>query len=60
MMHDANTLLRGGVLLKYVTLGWNVVATILFVASAMAAHSVALAGVGLDSLVETGASTVVI
>ena len=59
-MNDTSTLLRRGLLLEYVTLGWNVVGTGIVVAAAIAAHSVALAGFGLDSLVEIGASTVVI
>lgn len=59
-MRDTNTLLRRGLLLEYITLGWNVVGTVVVIAAAVAAHSVALAGFGLDSLVEIGASTVVI
>jgi divalent metal cation (Fe/Co/Zn/Cd) transporter len=59
-MHHANTLLRRGLLLEYITLGWNVVGTVIVIVAAIAAHSVALAGFGLDSLVEIGASTVVI
>lgn len=59
-MHDTKVLFRRGLLLEYVTLGWNIVGTIIVVAAAMAAHSVALAGFGLDSLVEIAASTVVI
>lgn len=52
--------LRRGLLLEYITLGWNVVGTVIVIVAAVAAHSVALAGFGLDSLVEIGASTVVI
>ncbi len=50
-------LLRRGFTLEYVTLGWNVAGIIVL---AVAARSVALAGFGLDSLIEIGASTVVI
>jgi hypothetical protein len=46
--------------LEYVTLGWNVVGVIVLAMAALAAHSVALAGFGLDSLIEILASTVVI
>ena len=53
-------LLRRGYLLEAVTLGWNVVGVVVLAAAAFAAHSVALAGFGLDSLIEIGASTVVI
>ena len=59
-MHDTDTLLRRGLLLEYITLGWNVVGTVIVIAAAIVAHSVALAGFGLDSLVEIGASTVVV
>jgi divalent metal cation (Fe/Co/Zn/Cd) transporter len=53
-------LLRRGLLLEYATLGWNVVGTIIVVAAAFAAGSVALAGFGLDSLIEIFASVVVV
>jgi divalent metal cation (Fe/Co/Zn/Cd) transporter len=53
-------LLRRGFLLEYVTLGWNVAGIIVLAAAAATARSVALAGFGLDSLIEIGASTVVI
>jgi divalent metal cation (Fe/Co/Zn/Cd) transporter len=54
------TLLRRGFLLEYVTLGWNVVGIVVLAITAIEARSVALAGFGLDSLIEIGASTVVI
>ena len=54
------TLLRRGVNLERVTLGWNVVGIVVLAMAAVAARSVALAGFGLDSLVEIGASTVVL
>jgi divalent metal cation (Fe/Co/Zn/Cd) transporter len=53
-------LLRLGVALEYVTLGWNVVGVAVLAAAAFAAGSVALTGFALDSLVEIGASTLVI
>lgn len=53
-------LLRRGLTLEYLTLSWNVVGTVVVIAAALAAGSVALAGFGLDSLIEIGASTVVI
>ena len=53
-------LLRRGFALEYTTLGWNVVGIAVLTVSALAARSVALAGFGLDSLIEIGASTVVI
>ena len=53
-------LLRRGLRLEYATLAWNVVGSVLVVAAAVAAHSVALAGFGLDSLIEIVASVVVV
>ena len=53
-------LLRRGFVLEYMTLGWNVVGIVVLGFAAIAAKSVALAGFGLDSLIEIGASTVVI
>lgn len=42
------------------TLSWNVVGIVILAIAAFAARSVALAGFGLDSLIEIGASTVVV
>ncbi len=53
-------LLRRGFALEYVTLAWNVIGIVVLAIAAVAARSVALAGFGLDSLIEIGASTVVI
>jgi hypothetical protein len=54
------TLLRRGLLLEYTTLAWNVVGTVIVVVAAIEARSVALAGFGLDSLIEIFASTIVV
>jgi divalent metal cation (Fe/Co/Zn/Cd) transporter len=53
-------LLRRGRLLEVATLGWNVVGIVVLAVAALAAGSVALAGFGFDSLIEIGASTVVL
>ena len=53
-------LVRRGFVLEYLTLGWNVAGIIVLAIAVVAARSVALAGFGLDSLIEIGASTVVI
>jgi divalent metal cation (Fe/Co/Zn/Cd) transporter len=53
-------LLRRGFALEYITLCWNVIGIVVLAIAAVAARSVALAGFGLDSLIEIGASTVVI
>lgn len=52
--------LRRGRQLEMMTLGWNVVGVIILACAAIAARSVALAGFGLDSVIEIGASTVVL
>jgi len=53
-------LLRRGRLLEAATLAWNVVGLVVLAFAAIAARSIALAGFGLDSLIEIGASTVVL
>lgn len=57
---DRAHLLRRGLRLEYATLGWNVAGVAVLAVTAVAARSVALAGFGLDSLIEIGASAVVI
>lgn len=54
------SLLRRGLRLEYTTLGWNVVGSVVVLSAAIVARSVALAGFGLDSLIEILASLVVI
>lgn len=53
-------LLRRGLMLEYATLSWNVVGTVILILAAVAAGSVALAGFGVDSLIEIVASAVVV
>ena len=53
-------LLRGGFALEYATLAWNAAGIVVLVVAAVSARSVALAGFGLDSLIEIGASMVVV
>jgi divalent metal cation (Fe/Co/Zn/Cd) transporter len=53
-------LLRAGINLERLTLGWNVIGVLVLAFAALSARSVALAGFGLDSLVEIGASAVVL
>jgi divalent metal cation (Fe/Co/Zn/Cd) transporter len=55
-----NALLRRGYALEYVTLAWNVAGIVVLAIAAISARSVALAGFGLDSLLEIGASMIVI
>ena len=55
-----DALTRRGFVLEWTTLGWNVAGIVVLAIGAITARSVALAGFGLDSLIEIGASTVVI
>jgi divalent metal cation (Fe/Co/Zn/Cd) transporter len=54
------TLLRRGFALEYATLAWNVAGIVVLAMAAISAWSVALAGFALDSVIEIGASLVVI
>jgi len=54
------TLRRRGFVLEYATLGWNIVGVGVLATLAIGASSVALVGFALDSLIEIGASIVVI
>lgn len=53
-------LLRRGIRLELVTLAWNIVGVCVLAWTAIAAQSVALGGFGIDSLIEIGASVVVV
>ncbi len=53
-------MLRHGRRLEFATLAWNGVGIAILAVAAVAARSVALAGFGLDSVIEIGASTVVL
>ena len=53
-------LVHYGLRLEYATLSWNVVGSVVVLAAAVLARSVALAGFGLDSLIEIIASLVVV
>lgn len=59
-MAHRRVLERRGVILESVTLAWNIVGVFVLAVAAATARSVGLAGFGLDSLIEIGASTVVI
>jgi divalent metal cation (Fe/Co/Zn/Cd) transporter len=52
--------LRQGRQLEVITLTWNVIGVGILTAAAISASSVALAGFGLDSVIEIGASTIVL
>lgn len=54
------TLLKRGLSLEYLTVGWNIVEGIVSVAAALGAGSVALFGFGIDSFVETSSGLVLI
>jgi divalent metal cation (Fe/Co/Zn/Cd) transporter len=57
---DPAALVRRGIALEWTTLSWNVVGVGVLAYLALSASSVALAGFGLDSLIEIAASAVVI
>ncbi len=59
-LRTANKLLKRGLRLEYLTLGWNIIGSVIVILSGLQANSVALVGFALDSLIEIGASTVVI
>jgi len=61
-MESAETerLHRRGIRLERLTLTWNVVGVVVLAVAAVRSRSAALAGFGLDSLVEIGASMVVL
>lgn len=53
-------LLRRGLRLEYLTVGWNVVEGLVAIGAALAAGSVALLGFGIDSFVETASGLIII
>ncbi len=53
-------LLRRGLLLEYLTVGWNIVEGLIAVGAGFAAGSVALIGFGVDSFVESISGSVLI
>lgn len=57
---DRRGLLRRGLRLEYLTVGWNVVEGIIAVGAGLAAGSIALIGFGIDSFVETISGSVLI
>lgn len=59
-MSQTQALTRRGLALEYATLGWNMVGCWIVLGSAYAARSVALAGFGIDSVIEILASVIVV
>jgi peptidoglycan/LPS O-acetylase OafA/YrhL len=57
---DSSVLLNRGRRLEWMTLSWNTVGVVVLAYLAVTSASVALAGFGLDSLIEIGASAVVL
>lgn len=53
-------LLKQGLFLEYVTLGWNIIGCVIVIFLALKASSLSLFGFGIDSVIEIGASVVVI
>ena len=57
---DRPALLRRGLRLEYLTVGWNLIEGVVAVAAALASGSVALLGFGIDSFVESISGSVLI
>lgn len=57
---SGDRLLRRGLTLEYLTLGWNVVGVVVLTVAATTSGSIALIGFGVDSLIEIVASAVVV
>ena len=57
---SVSALRRRGLLLEYLTIGWNVLEAVVAVWAGITAGSIALVGFGLDSLIEVFAATVVV
>jgi hypothetical protein len=55
-----NAILRKGKLLEYSTLGWNIIGVLVLIIAVQNIHSIALIGFGFDTLLEIGASIIVI
>ena len=53
-------LLRHGLLLEYLTVGWNIIEGLIAIAAGIASGSVALVGFGMDSFIESISGTVLI
>lgn len=51
---------RRGLLLEYLTIGWNIVEAVIAIAAGLAAGSIALVGFGFDSTIEVAAASIVI
>ncbi len=60
VLTERPALLRRGLLLEYLTVGWNIVEGIVAMVAALASASVALLGFGLDSFVESASGSVMI
>ena len=57
---DRPSLLRRGLRLEYVTVGWNLIEGLIAVTAGLASGSVALLGFGIDSFVECASALVMI
>jgi divalent metal cation (Fe/Co/Zn/Cd) transporter len=57
---ETSSLLKKGLLLEYITLGWNVVGCAIAVWAGIQASSLAIFGFGIDSAIEIFASVVVV
>ncbi len=57
---QSQTLRRRGLILEYLTIGWNVVEAVVAVSAGIVSGSIALVAFGFDSVIEVFAATVVV
>src|SRR5688500_9722367 len=57
---DRAALLRRGLRLEYISVGWNLIEGVVAIVAGLAAGSVALVGFGVDSFVESTSAGVII
>jgi cation diffusion facilitator family transporter len=60
VMEDRSTLLRRGLHLEFLTVGWNILEGIIAIAAGVTSGSVALIGFGMDSFVESISGSILI
>jgi divalent metal cation (Fe/Co/Zn/Cd) transporter len=57
---EARGVRRRGLLLEYLTIGWNVVEAVIAIAAGLTASSIALISFGFDSTIEVAAAAIVV
>lgn len=57
---NASELQRRGLILEYITIGWNIIEAVVTIGAGLAAGSIALVGFGFDSSIEVFAASAVV